>query len=67
MYKYFCNCCDHRFESPLPERNEAGLLNAISCPECGAWDVYPDTAEGAAQSVKAQVGYENKLMEWEDE
>lgn len=67
MYKYFCNYCGHRFESDLPERNENGFLNDLYCPKCGDMDVYPDTPEGAAASVKATMDDENTLLAWDDE
>ena len=51
MYNYFCNCCGKRFENPLPEKDEKGFNNSIMCPECGAYDVYPNTEEGARQSI----------------
>lgn len=66
-YKYFCNDCGFRFESELPERNENGLLNGITCPDCGSWAVYPDTAEGAAQSVRALNEEEAAQIAWEDD
>ena len=60
-YKYFCDSCGFRFESDNP--NEF----SISCPDCGAWDVYPDTEEGAAQSRRSLTEYENAQSAWEDE
>lgn len=65
-YKYFCGDCGHHFTSNKPERDENGFLNDISCPECGAWDVYPDTDAGATASVRDQTGYENAVESWED-
>ena len=62
-YFYFCGCCGHYFKSDIPELNEHGLPSSISCPECGAWDIYPDTAEGARQSVKDQLAHENAVEE----
>ena len=58
MKKYFCNCCGYHFESNKKEID-------IFCPYCGAWDVYPDTEEGASQSVKDQFQYEEDLRLWE--
>ena len=65
-YKYFCGCCGHHFVNSLPERDERGYLNSIPCPECGAWDIYPDTPDGANQSVKDLTDYENKIIAWEE-
>lgn len=65
-YKYFCNDCGHKFISPLPERNERGLLNSICCPHCGSWDIYPDNKQGADESVAALNRYEATLIAWED-
>lgn len=65
-YKYFCGNCGHRFTSDKPERDSRGYLNDIPCPECGAWDVYPDNPTGAAASVRDQTDYKNRLSEWED-
>lgn len=65
MYKYFCNCCGNHFENALPEKDSVGLLNLIACPKCGDYDVYPDTAEGAKQSIDALTDYENKQIAWE--
>ena len=66
-YKYFCNECGHHFTSNKPERDENGFLNDISCPECGGWNVYPDTDAGAAASVKEQTEYENEIYEVAEE
>ena len=66
-YKYFCDCCGAHFESDMPFLNENGLHNEISCPHCGAWDVYEDTAAGAAASIRALTERENKLLEWEED
>lgn len=63
MYKYFCGSCGLRFASDKPERDSKGFLNDIPCPECGAWDIYPDTAAGAAASVRDQLDYEDRLIE----
>ena len=65
MYKYFCNNCGNHFENELPLKNHLGLLNDIVCPKCGAYEIYPDTAEGAAQSVDDTIAYENELIAWE--
>ena len=65
-YKYFCGCCGYRFTSGKPERDENGFLNDISCPDCGAWDVYPDTDAGANASVKDQMEYESEVEAWEE-
>lgn len=62
-YKYFCGCCGHKFTSDKPERDSKGFLNDIPCPECGAWDVYPDTPAGSAASVRDQLDYEDRLIE----
>lgn len=59
MAKYFCNCCGKHFESDLPELD-------VYCPECGVYDIYSDTAEGAAQSIKDITAYENKQIAWEN-
>lgn len=61
MKKYFCDSCGFRFESDNPDEL------SISCPDCGCWDIYPDTPEGAAASVKARTEYENTQIAWEDE
>ena len=66
-YKYFCNSCGWRFESETPEYDEEGLHNDIPCPHCGAWDIYPDTPEGSADSIRHQTEYENKVAIWGDE
>lgn len=62
-YKYFCGNCGRHFTSDKPEYEPNGRLNDIPCPECGAWDVYPDTTEGAAASVRDQLDYEDRLIE----
>lgn len=51
-YKYFCNCCGWRFESDLPEKDEHGFDNEISCPHCGCWGVYLETPENLAWSCE---------------
>lgn len=61
MFKYFCNCCGTHFTNEFPERDHLGLLNDITCPRCGVYDIYTDTPEGAAQSVKDLTDYENKI------
>lgn len=66
MYNYFCNCCGHRFSDETPMLDRLGLRNDIYCPECGALDIYPDSAEGAAESRRAQTEYEATLIAWED-
>lgn len=66
MYKYFCNSCGYRFKSNLSERDENGILNEISCPHCGAWDIYPDTINGSRQAVKHLTEHENKLDLWDE-
>lgn len=62
-YRYFCGNCGKHFSSAIPERDSKGYLNDIPCPECGAWDTYPDTPEGAAASVRDELDYENRLIE----
>lgn len=57
-YNYFCDCCGRHFESDLPEKDEHGLSNEISCPHCGAWDIYPDTEEARMESVRRFSDYE---------
>ena len=64
--KYFCDCCGTRFEA-FPKPINEFLMEDVRCPECGVFDVYEDTPEGAAESVRALTGYENKQMLWEDE
>lgn len=59
MNKYFCNACGAHFES---NDNE----NDAICPNCGCYDIYSDTAEGAARSVKDMTDYENTQELWED-
>ena len=66
MYKYFCNNCGNHFENELPLKNHLGLLNDIICPKCGTYEIYPDTAEGAVQSVADTIAYENELIAWEE-
>ena len=66
MYKYFCNSCGCRFESEMPEYDADGLRNDIPCPHCGAWDIYPDTAEGSEQAIRHQTEYENKISDSEE-
>lgn len=63
--KYFCNMCGHRFEAG-PERDENGMPNDICCPGGCGWNVYPDTLEGRAQSVRDLTEHENVLLDWED-
>lgn len=62
MYKFFCGNCGKKFSSETPERDAHGFLSDISCPNCGAWDVYPDTKDGAAQSIKDLMDYEDKMV-----
>lgn len=62
-FRYFCHECGHCFASNKPERDDNGFLNDISCPECGAWNVYPDTDAGAAASVKELTEYENETSD----
>lgn len=64
MYKYFCDSCGYHFTDPRPERDERGLLNDISCPRCGAWEIYTDDERGARDSVRDLTEYENKIREW---
>lgn len=66
MYKYFCDTCGAHFSSALPERDENGLVNCIYCPHCGDLNTYPDTAQGAAESVKALIESENVEIAWND-
>lgn len=65
-YRYFCNNCGVKFMFELPEKDKLGLFNNIVCPRCGGYDVYPDTPEGAAASVRHTIEYENELIAWED-
>lgn len=62
MYKYFCGCCGKHFESKIPEKDADGFLSHIPCPYCGAWDIYVDSPEGAAQSCTDQSKYEDALI-----
>lgn len=64
MFKYFCENCGARFMHVQPERDENGLINDIFCPHCGDRDIYPDTSEGAAQSIRNLNKYEASLMAW---
>lgn len=66
MYKYFCNTCGAHFKNPLPESNPLGLVNDIYCPHCGDLNTYPDTAQGAAKSVKALTESESIDIAWSD-
>lgn len=66
-YHYFCGACGHKFVSDTPAFDENGLHNNISCPECGAWDIYADTPEGAAESVRDQLSYEAAVEEWSEQ
>jgi sarcosine oxidase delta subunit len=52
------------FTSALPERDENGIVNDIYCPHCGDLNTYPDTAQGAAESVKALTESENIEIAW---
>lgn len=61
MHHYFCNSCGHHFASDIPERNEIGTLNDIPCPECGSWDIFPDTSSGSAAAIKEFNEYENEI------
>jgi hypothetical protein len=45
--------------------SDEGENNAI-CPNCGCYDIYPDTAEGVTRSVKDMTDYENTQELWED-
>lgn len=65
-YKYFCGACGCRFESDIPEIRPNGLHNSIDCPTCGCYDTYPDTPEGARQSLRDLNEYEANLLKWED-
>lgn len=60
-YPLFCGDCGNYFTSEIPLRNQRGMLNDISCPTCGGWNVYPDTPEGAAQSVRDEIAYQNEV------
>ena len=66
-YHYFCGECGHRFDSDLPERDANGLHNDVWCPECGGYNVYPDTPDGAAQSAKDEIEYQAQLAVLDDE
>lgn len=66
VYKYFCGCCGHKFESSLPELNICGLHNEIFCPHCGALDVYADSKDGAAKSLEDLNRYEAELIDLND-
>ena len=66
MYKYFCGGCGCKFTSDQPERDSNGILNDIPCPNCGAWDIYPDTDAGRADSLRDQIEYYNKIESWTD-
>lgn len=66
-YKYFCEECGEHFDSTLPERDRNGILNEISCPNCGCWCVYLDTPEGAETSIRDMNEYEANQIKWEDE
>ena len=61
MYKFFCNYCGYHFKDSTPPKDH-GLIDVV-CPVCGSYDIYPDTPEGAAQSVKDMTAYENSLIE----
>ena len=65
MHKYFCDSCSYKFVNKLPEKTD-GIYNEIPCPNCGCWNVYPDTPEGRDHSVEDLIGYENDLLAWED-
>lgn len=65
VYKYFCNCCGHKFESDLPDLNAYGFHNEIFCPHCGALDVYPGNKDGAAKSVANLNRYEAEILDFD--
>lgn len=58
-YPLFCGDCGNYFESESPLRDHRGMPNDISCPFCGAVNIYPDTPEGAAQSVLNELEYKS--------
>lgn len=51
-YSRFCESCGHYYNGG--ER----------CPDCGSWDTYENTAEGAAASVRALTKYEQEAARW---
>lgn len=65
--KVMCNTCGCRFDAPdnirlagmTPEK--AILCEEVACPDCGSYDIYPDTAAGSRKAVKDQTSYENKV------
>lgn len=65
-YNYFCGCCGTRFSSEKPLLDHLGLRNDIPCPECGAWDIYANDAQGAADSRRNEAEYEATQIAWED-
>lgn len=52
--KYFCGECGNRFA-------QATKWSAY-CPNCGGYNVYEDTPEGAAESIKELNRYEADLI-----
>lgn len=58
---YFCDHRGHKFlECPENE-------GFVGCPECGDTLIYPDTEEGAAESVRVQLESEAKISLWMDD
>lgn len=64
-YKCFCGCCGYHFESDTPLKDADGISNDIWCPECGAWEIYPGTIEGAAESVRNEIAYQAEIEAYE--
>jgi predicted ATP-dependent serine protease len=52
MQEYFCNDCGAVFEA---------FEKDPSCGECGSWDTYENTPEGAAASRRSTTEYENAV------
>ena len=44
-----------------PITSKSILCEEVACPDCGSYDIYPDTAAGSRKAVKDQTTYENKV------
>lgn len=55
IQKLFCGECGNHF-------NAMGAEWGAYCPRCGGYEVYNDTPEGAAESIRELNRYEADLI-----
>lgn len=58
---HFCDCCGYYLDVPVDTEDYD-----IWCPNCGANDVYENTAAGSRMSVDALNESEDKQLLWEN-